>query len=121
MPTEKWRKDNPDKVREIRKRNYDKHRQKNIDRAARNKRIKADWLREYRNSGLSCERCGEDHPAALDFHHRDPSEKEIEFSRMYHMNWSIERMMAEIEKCDVLCSNCHRKLHHDMRKCSSVD
>lgn len=54
-----------------------------------------------------CTHCGEDHPAVLDFHHTDPNEKEIEISAAK----SKKQVLREIQKCVVLCSNCHRKLH----------
>lgn len=65
--------------------------------------------------GASCTRCGEDHPATLDFHHRDASEKEIGIAQLVNMGWSVARIDAEIAKCDVLCANCHRKLHWEQR------
>jgi hypothetical protein len=59
---------------------------------------------------LSCGRCGESHPATLDFHHRDPSTKSLEVSIMvWNRTW--KRVLAEIAKCDVICANCHRKEH----------
>ncbi|MEL0011655.1 MAG: HNH endonuclease, partial [Bacteroidota bacterium] len=58
-----------------------------------------------------CEMCGESHPAALDFHHRDPSEKDTNLASVVGMGWSRDRIIREINKCDVICSNCHRKLH----------
>lgn len=62
---------------------------------------------------MECARCGENHPAVLDLHHRDPSEKENGVTDM--MAWGKKRILAEIAKCDVLCSNCHRKLHWEER------
>lgn len=57
-----------------------------------------------------CVKCGfRGHPAALDFHHRDPDRKDLEMA--YAVDYSLERMLAEAEKCDVLCANCHRILH----------
>jgi hypothetical protein len=56
-------------------------------------------------------RCGESHPATLDFHHRDPNEKDFLLSSAARNGWGKERILREIEKCDVICSNCHRKEH----------
>jgi hypothetical protein len=57
-----------------------------------------------------CASCGyRDHAVALDFHHRDPDQKAIPLA--YAVDYSLERMLAEVEKCDVLCANCHRVLH----------
>lgn len=52
-----------------------------------------------------CQRCGFNaHPAALHFHHRDPRHKEF---KVAVGNYSMAKRITEIEKCDVLCANCH--------------
>jgi hypothetical protein len=58
-----------------------------------------------------CERCGEDHPACLQFHHRDPSAKDWDVSVLAAGGWSVRRLEEEIAKCEVLCANCHAKEH----------
>jgi hypothetical protein len=68
------------------------------------------WWKEYKR-GLKCTSCGENHPATLDFHHLDGSEKEFNVSRMIG-ELSKESILVEVEKCVVLCSNCHRKEHY---------
>jgi hypothetical protein len=79
------------------------------DNKARRER-NATWFKEYKRT-KSCLYCGESHPACIDFHHRDPSEKEINPSNMLSQGWSPERMLKELMKCDPVCANCHRKLH----------
>lgn len=64
---------------------------------------------------LSCSRCPESDPACLDFHHRDPSEKLFEITAGMFSR-SRAKVLNEIAKCDVLCANCHRKLHRDERR-----
>ena len=71
------------------------------------------WLREYKET-LACLTCGENHPATLDFHHRDSSTKKYTISSMPGRGHRPERILEEIAKCDVLCANCHRKLHASM-------
>lgn len=61
-------------------------------------------------AGKSCELCGEDFPDCLDFHHRDPSQKIDTISRVARYRPKPE-LLAEVAKCILLCSNCHRKLH----------
>lgn len=46
--------------------------------------------------------------ASLDFHHRDPAEKEFAIS---HFGGAYRRLVAEVEKCDLVCANCHRIRH----------
>ena len=59
---------------------------------------------------LKCTQCGFNHPAALDFHHVDPSEKENLVSKLVS-NGCFAAAMEEVQKCIVLCANCHR-VHH---------
>jgi hypothetical protein len=68
------------------------------------------WLNEYKK-GLSCARCSESHPATLQFHHRDPKEKDFSVSMFRRGKYSKERILAEIAKCEVICANCHAKEH----------
>ena len=59
--------------------------------------------------GGKCQICGYDRcPAAFDFHHIDAREKD--FSISTSMNW--ERIQAELDKCSLLCANCHREVHN---------
>jgi len=62
--------------------------------------------------GGSCERCGYKRcKDALEFHHRDSTEKSFSVSKaMVHIR-SWEAIRAELDKCDLLCANCHRELH----------
>jgi hypothetical protein len=62
-------------------------------------------------SKAKCKLCPESHPACLVFHHRDPSEKEVNISSLAEKGWKEERILEEIAKCDIYCSNCHLKLH----------
>jgi len=78
----------------------------------RNK-VKA-WFRRYKSS-CKCSKCGENHPACLQFHHRDPEQKLANISFAVR-NWSLKKLKEEIAKCDVLCSNCHLKFHWDEPK-----
>jgi len=73
------------------------------------------WFEEYKVT-LACQRCGENHPAALDFHHRNPEEKDTSIAKAVHMGWGIERILTEIEKCDILCANCHKRLHAELKE-----
>jgi hypothetical protein len=124
-----WAKKNKDKIQEYAKRYYDKKKNslpksvrikktkeeiKETDTVARKRRIQRN--REYINSikqGNKCLKCGESHISCLVFHHRDRREKEYTISDMDNM--SLETIKKEIEKCDMLCHNCHAKLHYEER------
>ena len=59
--------------------------------------------------GNKCQICGYDRcQKALEFHHLDPSKKEIELSREIK---SWEKMKEEVKKCICVCANCHREIH----------
>ena len=79
------------------------------NRTARQQSLIA-WFAELKKT-LACERCGEDHPGCLVFHHSDPSQKEISLSEAVRRGWSRKRILAERAKCEVLCANCHAKHH----------
>jgi hypothetical protein len=61
---------------------------------------------------LKCSKCEENDVACLDFHHVNANEKEVSIALISSKGWSEERMLKEINKCIVLCSNCHRKHHY---------
>ena len=99
---------------EYQKAHYQKKKQYYKDRAEeRRQKVRKEF--EELKSTLACEKCGENHVACLDFHHKDPTEKDTEVSVAVHRSWGRERIEKEISKCIVLCSNCHRKLHYEER------
>ena len=63
---------------------------------------------EYK--GGKCQKCGYDSCiSALEFHHRDAAEKEFGIAMSYSLSW--KKIRKELDKCDMLCANCHRELH----------
>jgi hypothetical protein len=67
---------------------------------------------EYK--GGCCVICGYDRCVrALHFHHLDPSEKDFSIAaKGYTRSW--EKMKNELDKCVLLCSNCHSEAHENM-------
>ena len=77
------------------------------------------WWRDFKAT-KSCTKCGESAPECLHFHHRDPRDKEVDLAKITSIGqWSMKRILAEVAKCDVLCANCHLKLHWEERLLSS--
>ena len=71
---------------------------------------KKQELVEYK--GGCCERCGYNKSTrALQFHHLDPNEKDFTISRK---SYSIERLKKEVDKCILVCANCHAEIHSKM-------
>jgi hypothetical protein len=65
---------------------------------------------EYK--GGKCEICGYSrYRGALEFHHKDPTQKDPTGLRAY----KLSRLFAEVDKCLLLCSNCHREEHAKLR------
>lgn len=89
---------------------YIKNKEAYIEKAKKWRYKMREWFNELKGN-LKCEICGEDHISCLDFHHENLEEKEINVSQTLSRGWSKKRILEEINKCTILCSNCHRKLH----------
>lgn len=89
---------------------YLKNKEKALESQRKRRKQRKEWFKELLLT-LKCEVCNENHPACLDFHHRNPEEKEGMIGDMVHQNMSMDKIKLEISKCSVLCSNCHRKHH----------
>lgn len=110
MATEEWKREHPEKLREYRRDWYAKNQKAAKDAVRQRKREIRGWFDSYK-AEQKCQRCGEAHPACLEFHHREPGEKDRDVSKALDWGWGVERILSEIAKCDVLCANCHRKLY----------
>lgn len=82
---------------------------RNIERAHE----KREYIRLRKNS--PCMDCEDTfHFSSMDFHHRDPTKK---FKCLGYMwRFSLVKIQEEIDKCDLLCSNCHRKREFDKQQ-----
>ena len=69
-------------------------------------------------SEIKCQKCGEDKSYMLDFHHIDPNEKDESIAKMVHHTYGMKKVLNEIEKCTVLCANCHREFHYLEENCN---
>jgi len=64
--------------------------------------------------GGCCEKCGYNKSfEALQFHHINPSEKDFTISGK---SYSVERLKKEVDKCILVCANCHIEIHEDLKK-----
>ena len=72
-------------------------------------------LIEYK--GGKCIKCGYNRCiAALEFHHRDPAQKDFTIgNNKANRSKTLEAIKKEVDKCDLLCSNCHREVHYELR------
>lgn len=93
----------------VRKEWYEKNKPLLLEKQRLKKRERKLQAIEY--LGGLCVSCGHSHhPAVFEFHHRNPAEKDRDPSKLLNATW--ERLKAELDKCDLLCANCHRMLHH---------
>ncbi|MEF8808858.1 homing endonuclease associated repeat-containing protein [Natronomonas sp.] len=88
-----------------------RNREWNAERTRRRRARLRKWLNDYKEE-CGCVRCGEDDRSCLDFHHRQPGEKGMDVGTMVTHGYGKDALRAEIETCDVLCANCHRREHH---------
>lgn len=65
--------------------------------------------------GGKCERCGYNKcEGALHFHHKNPAEKEFTLSQVnLNSEYTLERLYKEVDKCELLCANCHAEVHYN--------
>ena len=101
-----------DKRRRIWREHYHKYGSKYRERAvARNHRLKIKRRRlmlEYLKD-KSCAICQINDPRVLEFDHLDPSAKSFSIARgNSDLLLSWPKILAEIEKCQILCANCHK-------------
>ena len=79
----------------------------------RMRKLKSQMI-EYK--GGCCQRCGYDkYQGALEFHHIDPKEKDFNPSHMKKYAFD-DRIKKELDKCDLVCSNCHREIHYELKQ-----
>ena len=116
--TKKYKKEQEEKEKKKRKygNKWDKDNKEKNAEYRRKTRIKIrGWFDDYKKT-LECEFCGYNECSeALDFHHKDGEDKNFNVSKGFIL-YGKEEILKEIEKCIVLCSNCHRKLHYEEKK-----
>ena len=72
-------------------------------------------------AGGCCQRCGYNKNfAALTFHHKNIKEKEYNLSTRYTASKSIEDLFKEVDKCELLCHNCHMEVHYPQMNYSTL-
>ena len=70
--------------------------------------------------GGKCELCGYNKCInALEFHHLNKEEKQYDPSYII-MRWSWKRAYSELKKCILVCSNCHKEIHYNIREIKSI-
>lgn len=100
------------------KKHYEKNKQKIIEKAKLHTGKKRKEIRlfidEFKHN-KGCNICGINDCRVLEFHHTEDN-KDINISEAISKGWSLERLQGEIDKCIVVCANCHRILHWNKKQ-----
>ena len=94
--------------KEKKRKKYNKTRSESITAFRRRRKI---LLVEYK--GGKCQKCGYNKSMwALEFHHLDPTKKDFNISGSNCKSLEIEKQ--EVDKCILVCSNCHSEIHENL-------
>jgi hypothetical protein len=89
----------------------EKRKKDNVKGVVNWRKDKKRKLVEYK--GGCCEKCGYKKCIdAFDFHHMDPNQKDFGISAK---SYSFERLKKEVDKCILVCKNCHAELHYETK------
>ena len=88
-------------------------------KACFNKRAIQRWIKRKTDAimykGAQCQRCklhlNDSHYAVFEFHHASPKAKENDWSKLRLKSWTA--IKKELDKCMLLCANCHRIIHSE--------
>lgn len=99
----------PKKQAKTRRYCYDCYPEMEVITGAKTRKLIKQWALEYK--GNQCSICGYNKCSeALEFHHTDPNQKDFSISdRDIKLDW--EQIKKELDKCILVCSNCHREIH----------
>lgn len=91
---------------------YRKTKSIRLKQSAQRRSINRAYLHNAKSA--PCMDCGNRFPSeCMDFDHRDSNEKSLNVGQM--IGYSIENIQTEIDKCDLVCANCHRIRTHNRR------
>ena len=89
---------------------YQKNKNKHTKQAADRNKKKRTAFNTWKDQ-LSCAQCGEEYSKCLHFHHIKGENKNFVIAHT-SSRISVDKMIAELGKCGVLCGNCHIKVHN---------
>jgi len=116
----KFREANPEKKEEYCKKwkskNKDRVREKNNEYKRKQNQKRKGFIDDYKKSCF-CLKCEESRFYMLDFHHKDSNLKDFNLGEA--TKYSLNKIKKEIEKCIMLCRNCHSEFHY-LEKLNSI-
>jgi phosphoenolpyruvate carboxylase len=89
---------------------YNTHKEQHLKNVYKNRDRYKEQIDIYITSvkSVGCKYCQEKMECCLDFHHLSDKEFSIGEKKYWYC---LDRLIEEINKCVVICANCHRKLH----------
>ncbi len=97
---------NDERAKASRRKHYSKNKKSYYQRNEIKRHQLREYLREIKNK--PCLDCGIQYPFyVMEFDHRDPNAKLRGVTKLVN-NCNMKKLTEEIEKCDVVCANCHR-------------
>lgn len=93
---------------------HQRNKEKRLIKSYKRRAAIHEYVQEIKRQ-LHCADCGELHPATLQFHHLNSENKMFNIGDAVSDAISVDRIKEEIEKCVVLCANCHAIRHYNMR------
>lgn len=100
---------------------YQKNKAKHMANVVTNNKARAEFFYKMiaAQKDVPCADCGKKYPPhVMDFDHLEGHEKAFDVSKM--VGYNMQRIAAEIMKCEVVCANCHRERTHKRRTASKV-
>ena len=105
---------NLEKSRKYARDYHNRNKEKINERVREIRRINKTILVNYK--GGECEKCGYNGClGALEFHHVD-GKKEFEIGKKTNTLKGIDKLKKEVDKCELLCANCHKEKHYNMEE-----
>ena len=99
-----------ERARAARRKHYENNKEQYLERNKNKKIEMRNYLNKIKN--VPCMDCGIQYPPyVMDLDHRDPEQK-IDNVGRFISSGSWDKLIQEIEKCDVVCANCHRERTH---------
>jgi len=106
-----WDENNRERRREIGRNYYYRNRDKELKRRKEQKIRRREFIDDFKLV-MGCSICGYNRCAqSLDFHHPDPTKKELAIADAVGTNVPMLKLIDEADNCVILCRNCHAELH----------
>lgn len=93
-------------AREMSRKHYRENKEYYLERNRKVKRKLRKFLYDFLSEN-PCVDCGEDDPIVLDFDHQ--RDKVFQLGSFHRTTLSLRRIKEEMDKCEIRCSNCHRR------------